>query len=108
MKGICINYMTLNERGEENKQLVMEIFKQLFEQNLIGVKYAVFKMGENIFVHLAQFESEEAGQAFQRLPAFQAFQKNLNSRLISLPILTPMTEIDTFTTFDNLLANGET
>ena len=107
MKSICMNYMTHPESGEENKQLILEVFKQLREQNVPGLKYIVFKMSENIFIHLAQFESEAAEETFRTLPAFQAFQKNLDNRLISDRIIMPMTEIGTFTTLSNLRANGE-
>lgn len=99
LKSVSINYITYPEKAEENKQLIEQVFHQLQEQKLEGIKYAVFKMGENVFVHLAQFESEEANEVFRTLPAFRAFQKNINGRLISKPITTPMMEIGTFSTF---------
>jgi hypothetical protein len=108
MESICVNYITHAECGEENKQLVLDVFRQLQYRKLVGVKYAAFKMGENIFVHLAQFESEEGREAFHALPAFQAFEKNIALRLASEPIVTPLMEIDTISTLNMLPKDGST
>ena len=102
---MCINYITHPDQAEVNKQLVKEVFKQLQESNVTGVKYAVFKMGETVFVHLAQFEDDEAMAQFHALPAFQNFQKNIADRLVSEPIITPISEIGTITTFNVSPAN---
>ena len=106
MKSTCVNYVTYLEKAEENKQFIRQVFKQLYDKNIMGVKYAAFKMGENVFVHLAQFENEEAHEAFRKLPAFQAFQKNINDRLASKPLITSLKEIGAFSSVIPLISEG--
>jgi quinol monooxygenase YgiN len=96
MKSICINYITYPEKAEENRKLIKAVFQQLYQKKISGVKYAAFQMGENVFIHLAEFKTEDAHDAFRALPAFQAFQKNIRSRLSSKPITTPMREVGHF------------
>jgi hypothetical protein len=96
MKSFCINYATYPERAEENKQFVTDVFKELKQSKIAGIKYAAFKMGENIFIHLAQFETEETHEAFKKLPAFKAFQKSIYARLSSKPIINSLKEIGSF------------
>jgi hypothetical protein len=101
MKNVCINYVTNCDSAEENRQLIVNLFKELHEKNTKGVKYAAFKMGENLFVHLAHFKDKAAQARFRRLPAFRAFQENIQDRLSSQPITIRIREIGSFSSSSN-------
>jgi hypothetical protein len=93
MKSICVNYITHSHSTENNRELVKKVFMQLEQQNVKGVNYAAFQMGNNVFIHFAEFENLEAHETFESLSAFQELQKNISERLSSEPIITPLKEI---------------
>lgn len=99
-KQVLINYLVKPERVDENVALIKEVFKQLKTAKLTGVKYAAFKMGENVFVHVAQFASEAANKAFSELEAFKAFQKDGATRRLESPIINEIEEIGSFSSVD--------
>lgn len=99
MKETLINYMVKTEKVAENIQLIKEVLKQLKESQLKGIKYASYQMGDNLFVHIAQFENEAAHHAFTNLPAFQAFRRNINDRIIEKPITNEIAEIGRYAAF---------
>lgn len=96
-KQIIVNYIVKEGRVEENIRLVREVLRQLNEQRPEGVRYAAYKMGDNVFVHVALFRDEAADKAFTSLPAFQAFRRNMSDRLEEKPIVNEVIEIGRYT-----------
>lgn len=96
MQQMIINYVVQKERAGENIDLIRQVFKQLHEQGIQGVKYAAYKMGENVFVHIAQFENEEANKLFSALPAFRSFRRHISDRLEEAPIVNDVQEIGSY------------
>lgn len=96
-KQIIVNYIVRDDRVEENIRLVQEVLRQLNEQQPEGVRYAAYKMGDNVFVHVALFRDEAADKAFTNLPAFQAFRRNMSDRLEEKPIVNEVVEIGRYT-----------
>jgi quinol monooxygenase YgiN len=98
MKQVLINYIVKPERVDENATLIKQVFAQMREEQVKGVKYAAYKMGENVFVHVAQFENEAAHQQFTSLESFKAFRKNMAERQIEKPVTNDIEEIGSFST----------
>ena len=96
MKHVLINYIVKPERADENAALIKQVFKQLKEKQLVGVKYSAYKMGENVFVHIAQFENEAAHQQFTALESFKAFRKDMAERQIEKPVTNSIEEVGSF------------
>ena len=84
MKQQLINYIMKPEKVNENIMLIKNVFKQLQAERPIGIKYAAYKMSENIFVHVAQFEIETAHDKFT--PSARRWQrgklKNLSQTVL--------------------------
>lgn len=98
MKQVLINYIVKPEKVDENAALIKQVFAQLREAQLKGVKYSAYKMGENVFVHIAQFENEAAHQLFTSLESFKTFRKNIAERQIEKPVTNNIEEIGSFST----------
>lgn len=100
MKQVLINYIVKPEKVDENTTLIRQVFQQMKEVQLKGVKYSAYKMGENIFVHVAQFENEAAHQQFTSLESFKAFRKNIEERQIEKPVTNNIEELGSFSARD--------
>jgi quinol monooxygenase YgiN len=98
MKQVLINYIVKPEKVDENAALVRQVFTQLKAVRLGGVKYSVYKMGENVFVHVAQFESEAAHQQFAALESFRLFRQTMAERQIEKPVTNDIEEVGYFST----------
>ena len=96
MKQVLINYIVKPEKVDENTTLIRQVFQQMKEEQLKCVKYSAYKMGENIFVHVAQFENEAAHQQFTSLESFKAFRKNIAERQIEKPVTNNIEELGSF------------
>jgi quinol monooxygenase YgiN len=96
MKQVLINYIVKPEKVDENAALIKQVFQQMRDEQLKGVKYSAYKMGENIFVHVAQFESEAAHQQFTSLESFKAFRENIAERQIEKPVTNNIEELGSF------------
>lgn len=100
MKQVLINYIVKTEKVHENIALIKNVFNQLHAEKPAGVKYTAYKMGENVFIHIAQFETEEAHEEFTRLESFMAFRKDMKARQIERPITNTIEEIGDFSTIN--------
>lgn len=98
MKQVLINYIVKPEKVDENATLINQVFVEMRELKLKGVKYSAYKMSENVFVHVAQFENEVAHQQFTSLESFRAFRKNMAERQIEKPVTNNIEEIGSFST----------
>ena len=96
MKQVLINYIVKPEKVDENAALIRQVFQQMRDEHLKGVKYSAYKMGENIFVHVAQFENEKAHQQFTSLESFKAFRENIAERQIEKPVTNNIEELGSF------------
>lgn len=96
MKQMLINYIVKPETAKENAALIKDVFEQLKAKQLKGVKYSAYKMGDNVFVHVAQFETEAARKKFTSLTSFGTFRKNITVRQMEAPITNDIEEIGSF------------
>lgn len=98
MKHLLINYLVKPEKVEENISLIKSVFEELKVSGIEGVKYAAFRMGDNLFVHVARFETNEAHERFTSLQSFRDFRKDIVSRQIEKPVTNHVEEIGSFST----------
>ncbi|SIO37642.1 antibiotic biosynthesis monooxygenase family protein [Chitinophaga niabensis] len=96
MKQVLVNYIVKPEKIGENIALIKDVFLALKSSRSKGVKYSVYRMGENVFIHIAQFETEEANNEFRALEAFKAFRKDHSERQVEKPITNDIEEIGNF------------
>jgi quinol monooxygenase YgiN len=92
-----IRYKLKADRVAENERLIRDVFTQLHEKKLVGVKYAVYKLADGVsFVHIISYTTEEAHKAFTSLPAFQAFQAQAKDRFEEAPVTSESEEIGSY------------
>jgi quinol monooxygenase YgiN len=96
MKHSIIQYTVKEGKAAENAGLISDVFAQLLSANPKGIKYQVFNIDANSFMHIITFESDEANKAFTNLPAFQAFRANLNERLENPPVRKEVVQVGSY------------
>jgi hypothetical protein len=78
-----VQYPTRPDATAENTRLVQAVYDELAQQRPAGFRYATLLLDEDAFLHLAV---NDAGSApLPDLPAFQAFQRDLASRVTAAP-----------------------
>ena len=92
-----IRYKLKADRVADNERLIREVFGQLREKKLPGVKYAVYKQADGVsFVHIISYTTEQAHKAFTDMPAFQAFQAQAKDRFEEAPVTSGSEEIGAY------------
>ena len=93
---INITYSTLEDKVNYDIRLIEEIFEQLKREPIEGLKYAAYKMGENVFIHIAQFKNSEANKRFTGLDAFKKFTDTMPDRLLQNVLINDIEEIGSY------------
>jgi hypothetical protein len=89
MKWTLVRYRAKPDQADENQRLSAAVFKELQEKAPSGLRYAVFRLPDDTFVHLASQEDGAAGlSAFQ---AFRAFSESVRQRCIEPPLVAQPT-----------------
>jgi hypothetical protein len=85
MEAKLIQYRAKPEAIAENEQLIREVFAQLHERRVEGVRYAVLRQDDGTFTHLVVPGPDGTTAALTSLPAFQRFQSGVRERCAVLP-----------------------
>ena len=96
MKEFFLHYVIKKEKVTESEKLTREMFDQLRTLKPEYIKHSVFKMGENVFIHIARFANEEANLNFSGLPAFINFKDSIKGLLMEESVLNEVREILTY------------
>jgi hypothetical protein len=86
-----IQYRVKPDRLAENEQLIRDVFAELRERQVAGVRYAVLRQDDGTFVHLVVADASGSTAALTSLPAFQRFQSEVRERCAVLPVAGPAT-----------------
>jgi hypothetical protein len=79
-----IRYKTKPECANENKRLIKEVFVDLATQNPEGLRYAAFRLDDEVsFLHAAVLDGEENPLTLS--PAFGEFQSGIKDRCVEGP-----------------------
>lgn len=78
-----VRYKTTSEAGDDNADLVRDVFAELAERHTEGIRYATFRLDDGVsFVHVAAIDGENPLTASD---AFGAFQAGLTERCVERP-----------------------
>jgi hypothetical protein len=84
VKWTLVRYRARPEQADENQRLSAAVFEELQRKAPSGLRYAVFRLPDDTFVHLASLDDGAAGLAtFQ---AFRAFSDSISERCIEPPL----------------------
>ena len=97
MRQVMVRYKVKPERIEENEELVRAVYDELHQAEPAGLRYATFKLDDGVtFVHLAVTETDREGIPLSKLPAFRAFQRNIEDRTDEGPVVSEIDQIGSF------------
>jgi hypothetical protein len=91
---IVVRYRTKPEAAEENQRLIEAVFAELAAVRPDGLEYTAFRLADAVsFVHVAHGAGR---QELGKLPAFQEFQREIDSRAEEGPDASPATVVGTY------------
>ena len=83
MKWTLVRYRAKPERADENQRLSAAVFDELRVTTPAGLHYAVFRLPDDTFVHLAAIED---GASLSSVESFRAFTKDIRERCAEGPL----------------------
>ena len=93
MRQVMVRYRVKPERVVENEELVRAVYEELHRTEPAGLRYATFKLDDGVsFVHFAATE-DESDNPLSKVKAFQAFQRGIQDRTDSAPVVARLVEI---------------
>jgi hypothetical protein len=85
MKWTLVRYRVKPDKADENQRLSAAVFKELQQKAPEGLSYAVFRLPDGTFVHLASLE--DGANPLSSLEAFQAFSRSVRERCDEPPVV---------------------
>jgi hypothetical protein len=83
MKWTLVRYKAKPDQADENQRLSAAVFAELKEKAPAGLGYAVFRLPDDTFVHLASLEDGAA--PLSSLETFRAFSGGVRERCVEAP-----------------------
>jgi hypothetical protein len=83
MKWTLVRYRAKPDQADENQRLSTAVFDELRDKGPAGLRYAVFRLPDDTFVHLAALE--EGGTPLSSLETFRTFTKDIRERCAEPP-----------------------
>jgi hypothetical protein len=84
MKWTLVRYKAKPDQAEENQRLSAAVFGELQQKAPAGLHYAVFRLPDDTFVHLASLEDGAA--PLSALETFRAFSSGVRERCLEPPV----------------------
>jgi hypothetical protein len=83
MKWTLVRYRAKPDQADENQRLSAAVFIELQEKAPAGLSYAVFRLPDDTFVHLAALE--DGATPLSALETFRAFSSGVRERCAEAP-----------------------
>jgi hypothetical protein len=83
MKWTLVRYQARPDQADENQRLSAAVFGELQEKAPAGLHYAVFRLPDDTFVHLASLE--DGATPLSALETFRAFSGGVRERCVTPP-----------------------
>lgn len=91
---VMVRYKLQPDRVAENEEKIRAVFSALDELRPEGFRYSVFKLPDGVsFVHMATTRDPTI---LGKLPAFQAFTRDIADRCEEAPAQTELTQVAGF------------
>ena len=84
MKWTLVRYRAKPDRADENQRLSAAVFDDLLDKKPAGLRYAVFRLPDDTFVHVAALD--DGGTPLSSFESFKAFQKDIRERCAEGPL----------------------
>ena len=83
MKWTLVRYRAKPEQADENQRLSAAVFDELEQKAPAGLRYAVFRLPDDTFVHIAV--SDDGAQKLSSFESFRVFQTDIRERCAEPP-----------------------
>jgi len=94
MKWTLVRYRARPDQADENQRLSAAVFNELQEKAPAGLRYAVFRLPDDTFVHLASLE--DGATPLSALETFRAFSGGVRERCAEPPLAAQPTIIGNY------------
>jgi hypothetical protein len=84
MKWTLVRYKAKPDQADENQRLSAAVFGELQQKAPAGLHYAVFRLPDDTFVHLASLE--DGATPLSALETFRAFSNGVRERCAEPPV----------------------
>jgi hypothetical protein len=96
MRTIMVRYKTTEAHGGANEAAIRAVFDELRAHHPAGLRYTSYRLADGVsFIHIATVATP-AENPLTSLPAFKAFQKQLEGRCVEPPVVTELPPIDSY------------
>jgi hypothetical protein len=99
MRQMVVRYQAKPELADMNAQLIKEVFKELHEKNLPGVRYLALRLEDDSFLHFVISEGET--NPIPQLDAFRIFQSGVRDRIVEGPKSTAVEVVGNYRMLDS-------
>jgi len=83
MKWTLVRYKAKSDQADENQRLSAAVFDELQERTPSGLRYAVFRLPDDTFVHLAALD--DGAPPLSALETFRTFTSGVRERCAEPP-----------------------
>ena len=94
MKWTLVRYRAKPEQAAENQRLSAAVFEELHRKAPAGLRYAVFRLPDDTFVHLASLE--DGAQGLSTFEAFRSFSESVRERCLESPLVAQPTVVGNY------------
>ena len=95
MKTVLVRYKTTPTHAAANEAAIHAVFDELRARTPAGFRYTSYRTDDATFVHIATVDAPE--NPLLALPAFVAFQKQLEGQFVERPAVTELRVVDSYT-----------
>jgi hypothetical protein len=94
VRTVLVRYKVTPEHASANEAAIHTVFDELRSRHPEGFRYTSYRTEDATFVHIATVEA--AKNPLLELPAFQAFQKQLEGHFIERPVTLEIKAVDSY------------
>jgi hypothetical protein len=94
VKTILVRYKTTPEHAGANEAAIHAVFDELRSRAPAGFRYTSYRADDATFVHVATVDAPE--NPLFALPAFAAFQRQLEGRFVERPVTIELSAVDSY------------
>ena len=94
MKTVLVRYRTTPEHAAANEAAIHAVFDELRARAPAGFRYTSYRTDDATFVHVATVDAPE--NPHFTLPAFAAFQRQLEGRYLERPVTLELRAVDSY------------
>jgi hypothetical protein len=94
VKTVLVRYRTTPEHAGANEAAIHAVFDELRSRVPGGFRYTSYRTDDATFVHVATLDAPE--NPLFGLPAFAAFQRQLEGRFLERPVTLELRAVDSY------------